>query len=124
VFSGCAKVSLGKVDAAVECLARAMRLSPPDPQVFSMHTALDYADALSWAETAMRELPIFVLPMCIATTSAALAGRLHEAREVMARLRKLRPALRLSDLNHTILLRRPEDFARWTDGLRRAGLPE
>ena len=42
----------------------------------------------------------------------------------MARLRQLDPALRVSNLNRLISFRRPEDFARLADGLRKAGLPE
>ena len=42
----------------------------------------------------------------------------------MARLRALDPALRLSNLKDLLPFRRPEDFARWAEGLRRAGLPE
>jgi hypothetical protein len=36
----------------------------------------------------------------------------------------LNPALRLSNLPDLLPFRRPEDFARWAEGLRRAGLPE
>ena len=42
----------------------------------------------------------------------------------MARLRQLDPALRLSNLKDLLTLRRPEDFAKWEEGLRKAGLPE
>ena len=42
----------------------------------------------------------------------------------MELLRQLDPALRVSNLKDWIPLRRPEDFAKWADGLRKAGLPE
>jgi hypothetical protein len=42
----------------------------------------------------------------------------------MARLRQLMPELRISNLENLIPLRRSEDFARFADGLRKAGLPE
>jgi TolB-like protein len=131
LFSGWVKVSLGEPDAAIERVAHAMRLSPQDPQIFSMHGAIAcahfvagrYAEALSSAETAMREQPNFLLANCIAATSAALAGRLEEARRVMARLRQIDPGLRISNLKDVMYLR-AEDFAKWADGLRKAGLPE
>ena len=42
----------------------------------------------------------------------------------MHRLRQLDPALRIANLDDWLPLRRAEDIARFTDGLRRAGLPE
>ena len=34
------------------------------------------------------------------------------------------PALRVGNLKKRVPLRRPKDFARWSDGPRKAGLPE
>jgi hypothetical protein len=42
----------------------------------------------------------------------------------MARLRRIDPALRMSNLKDWFPIRRPEHFARWAEGLRSAGLPE
>lgn len=42
----------------------------------------------------------------------------------MARLRQLDPALRASNLKDVLPIRRSEDFARWAEGLRKAGLSE
>jgi len=43
----------------------------------------------------------------------------------MARLRQLDPVLRISNLSDVAApLRRPEDLAKWEEGLRKAGLPE
>jgi len=42
----------------------------------------------------------------------------------MARLHQIDPALRISNLKDWFPLRRPEDFAKWSDGLRKAGLRE
>jgi TolB-like protein/tetratricopeptide (TPR) repeat protein len=133
VFGSWAKIWLGEPDVAVERGARAMRLSPNDPEVlFFMQTATAYshflvgryAEALSWAQTAMRLRPDFVISICAAAASGALAGRLGEAQEAMKRLRELEPALRLSDLRELSPFRRPDDVARWAEGLRQAGLPE
>jgi adenylate cyclase len=129
---GWAKIYLGEPETAIAHAARAMRLSPQDPQIFSMQTATALAhffagrpdEALSWAETAVREQSKFLLSTCVAAASAGLVGRPAQAEKAMARLRQLNPALRLSNLRALIPLRRPEDFARWADGLRKAGLPE
>jgi hypothetical protein len=54
----------------------------------------------------------------------ALAGRLTEAQQTMARLRQIDPLLRVSNLKEMTPLRRPEDRAKYDDGMRKAGLPE
>jgi hypothetical protein len=56
--------------------------------------------------------------------SSALSGRLDEARKALARVRRLDPALRLSNLKDRVGPYRPEDFARFAQGMRLAGLPE
>jgi hypothetical protein len=41
----------------------------------------------------------------------------------MAQLRAIEPAMRQDNLRDYWPIRRAEDFARWHEGLRRAGLP-
>ena len=61
----------------------------------------------------------------LAAITYALSDRMAEAREAIARLREIDPALRLSNLSRVAPpVRRPEDLARYTEGLRKAGLPE
>jgi tetratricopeptide (TPR) repeat protein len=132
LFSGWVKVWLGEPEVAIEHLARAMRLSPNDPHVFNMQAATAaahffarrYAEASSWAEAAVREKPTHLIATSMVAASGALAGRLSEAEKAMARLRQLDPALRITNLENLGPCRRPEDFARWAEGLRKAGLPE
>ncbi len=131
LFSGWAKVWLGEPEVAIERAARAMRLSPQDPFVGSMQGAIAcahffagrYAEAWSWAETAVRELPNYGFLTCVAAASAALGGRLAEADKAMARLRQLMPEFRISTLKDLFPIQRSEDFTRLADGLRKAGLP-
>ena len=55
----------------------------------------------------------------------AMAGRPEQAHRAMDRLRQLNPALRVSTLKDVLgPYQRAEDFARYGEGLRRAGLPE
>ena len=82
-----------------------------------------YAEALSSAETAVRQQPNYALAISIAAASGALAGRLSEAKKAAARLRELDPTLRIPDLMDLIPFRQPV-LARWAEGLRKAGLPE
>jgi TolB-like protein/tetratricopeptide (TPR) repeat protein len=133
VFGSWVKIWLGESDAATERAARAMRLSPSDPEVlffmqaakaYSHFLAGRYAEAWSWAQTAMRQRPDFVISLCVAAASGALAGRLAEAQATMARLRQLEPALRIADLKELSPFDQPDDAARWEEALRKAGLPE
>ena len=53
-----------------------------------------------------------------------LPAGMDEARQALHHLRGLDPELRISNLKDWVLLRRPEDLAVFTEGLRKAGLPE
>ena len=131
-YSGWIKVWQGEPEVAIERFARAMRLSPQDPQIFNIHAATSlahffasrYAEALSWAGMAIREQPHPLIASCTAAASAALTGQMEEAQKAMMRVRKLDPSMRLSNLKELFPIRRSEDYTRWAEGLRRAGLPE
>jgi tetratricopeptide (TPR) repeat protein len=122
----------GEPEVALNHFARAMRLSPLDPNAFSTQAgaasahlfAGRYDEASSWAERSLREQPGHTPPLRVLAASSALAGRLEDAHAAIARLRQLEPAFRISDLRDRTPLRRPQDLATLTDGLRRAGLPE
>jgi adenylate cyclase len=130
--SGWAKVWLGEPEGAIERVARAMRLSPHDPEIFNMQTVMSaahffagrYAEAVSWAEQAFGEHPNYMASLRYLAASAAMAGRQEQASKAIARLRELDPTLRISNLKDVSPLRRPEDLARYAEGLRKAGLPE
>jgi tetratricopeptide (TPR) repeat protein len=130
--SGWARAFLGKTDTAIEHLARAMRINPLDPLIFSMQgpTALAhllagrYDAACYWSEKAVQEQPNFLAGLRMVAISYAFAERLEEAREAIARARQLDPELRISNLKDRIGPFRPEDLAKYVEGLRKAGLPE
>jgi TolB-like protein len=130
--SGWVKAFLGETDLAIEHVARAMRLSPLDPLMFLMQgvTALAhfvagrYDEATEWATKAAREQPTFSGAIRNIAASSALSGRPDEAKKALARVRRLDPALRLSNLKDRVGPYRPEDFARFAQGMRLAGLPE
>ncbi|HKX10917.1 MAG TPA: adenylate/guanylate cyclase domain-containing protein [Stellaceae bacterium] len=133
IFSGWARIWLGEPDVAIDHLARAMRLSPLDPLMARIQAATAYAhffagrydEASSWAGNALRDQPDYVDALRIAVASNALAGRLEQAQKILARLRQLEPALRVSNLRERLgPYRRLEDLARYEEGLRKAGLPE
>src|SRR5450830_1160893 len=131
-LSGWLRAYCGEPDVAIEHLARAMRLSPLDPTLYHMQAGTAFAHFLagrfdaasSWAEKAFRDQPSYLPAAAVNAASHALAGRMEEARQAMERLRQIDPALRISNLKDWFPIRRPEHFARWTEGLRKAGLPE
>jgi tetratricopeptide (TPR) repeat protein len=132
LYSGWVKAQMGDADRAIECIARAKRLSPHDPQDLSIQTAMAfahfiagrYSESLACARAAVRLRPNLQVVNCLAAASAAQAGQPAEARKAVERLLRLNPSLRVADTFVTRRIRRPEDIARWTDGLRQAGLPE
>ena len=63
--------------------------------------------------------------MRIAAAANAFAGRLEKARLAVSRALELDPGMRISTLKDRIgIFRRPEDYAKYAEGLRMAGLPE
>jgi len=131
--SGWLRIYLGEPASAIERLERSRRLSPLDPIAYMGYAGMAlallladrYDEAVSWAAKARNEQPNWATSLRVAAIAYALLDRIVEAREAMARLREIDPTLRLSNLERVAPpLRRPEDRARFADGLRRAGLPE
>jgi tetratricopeptide (TPR) repeat protein len=130
--SGWLRVWIGEPEIAIKHFARFMRMSPLDPLLARAHSATAFAHvfagrydmAVSHAEQALGEKPNLHQALRAAATSNALAGRLEEAQKAMARLRRIDPALRVSNLKEQTPLQRPEDLARYAEGMRLAGLPE
>jgi len=131
--SGWMRILLGEPADAIKLFERAMRLSPLDPLAFVAFGGMSavhlfagrYDEAVSWARKASHEAPNAPTTWRLAAVAYALSDRIVEARKAMTRLREIDPGLRLSNLARVALpFRRPEDLARWTEGLRKAGLPE
>lgn len=122
----------GETDAAIEHLNHAVRLSPLDPEMFRMQVGMALAHffaghfniAADWAEKALGNLPSLLAAAALVAASHALDGRMDKATWAMQRLQALDPSLHLGTLKEWLPIQRPEDFARFVDGLRLAGLPE
>ncbi|SDO79224.1 TolB amino-terminal domain-containing protein [Pseudomonas arsenicoxydans] len=131
-LGGILRALRGETDAAIEHLTHAVRLSPLDPEMFRMQVGMALAhffagrfdSTTQWAEKALGNLPSFLAPVALVAASHALSGRMDKAQLAMQRLRELDPSLRLSNLKDWLPIQRPEDFMRFADGLRLAGLPE
>jgi TolB-like protein/Tfp pilus assembly protein PilF len=132
LFSGWTKVWQGDPENALDCIARAAALSPQDPQFFNMRTATAWAhllagrydEAQKWAQLALIAQPDYVNALYVLAASNGLAGQLVQAREAMTRLQTLDPGARIALLLQRYPFRRPEDLAKVSEGLRRAGMPE
>jgi tetratricopeptide (TPR) repeat protein len=122
----------GETDAAIEHLNHAVRLSPLDPEMFRMQVGMALAHffaghfnaAADWAEKALGNLPSLLVAAALVAASHALDGRMDKATWAMQRLQALDPSLHLGTLKDWLPIQRPEDLARFADGLRLAGLPE
>jgi TolB-like protein len=131
-LGGFVRLWRGDADDAIAYFTQAMRLSPLDPELYRMQAGMAAAhlfggrfdQATSWATQAFRDLPSFLMAVAIIAAAHALAGRHDEAQRAMQRLRELDPSLRASNVLDWLPIRRPQDLATFTDGLRKAGLPE
>jgi tetratricopeptide (TPR) repeat protein len=132
LLSSWLRIWRGEPDIALDHVAHAIRLSPVDPSLHGMLAATAYAHLLegrydaasSYAESAMRTNPTFLLAICGFTASSSLAGRPAQARRGLALLLECSPGLRVSNLKDLLPFRRTEDLAAFAEGLGKAGLPE
>jgi hypothetical protein len=120
-------------DVALEHIARATGLSPLDPLMFSMQMATGhahyiagrYAEAATWAGNALREqpnlLPTIRLMACDQCAIRASGGSPQGDR---ARAAPSIPVCAFPNLKDRVGPFQPEDFVRYEQALRLAGLPE
>ena len=131
-LGGYVRVWRGDLDDAIAHFTQAMRLSPLDTEMYRMQAGMAFAhlfagrldEASSWATKALRSLPSFLMVVAVMAASHALAGRIDDARRAVERLRQLDPRLRASNLTEWLPIRQPQHLAIFSDGLRRAGLPD
>jgi hypothetical protein len=109
-----------------------MRLSPLDQLGYSAkgstahaHYFLGaYGDAAVWAEKAVQENPNYLIVNCIAAASYAFAGDQEKAAHFVRRMLQIDVRSSVSGIKALFPLRRPDDLAKYEEGLRKAGLPE
>lgn len=131
-LGGILRTLRGDTESAIKDLTHAARLSPVDPEMYRMQVGMAlshffagrYDCATEWAEKALRNLPTLLPVAALLPACHALSGRMDKAAQAMQRLHELDPALRISRLKDWLPIQRPEDLARFSEGLRLAGLPE
>jgi hypothetical protein len=69
-------------------------------------------------------MPDLVPALRIAAASDALAGRIDEAQKNLARMRQFDPTRLISNLRDVLGPYSPKEFAKYAEGMRKAGLPE
>ena len=130
--SGWINVWSGRPAEAVEHISRSIRLDPMSTGP-GRHSALAHAyffldrhdDALQVSEGVLRSNPNFHPGHRVGAASAAFAGKTDLAQELVARLRRIDPAMRVSCLQDYLGPYRLSEFLdKYKQGLRLAGLPE
>jgi len=131
-FSGLSHVYTGRHDEGLRRINQARRLSPSDPHGFFFDTSLiivqllrgDYASAAEAGRRAIELNPLFSSAYKSYLAALGLMDRNRQATEVLARLLQLEPGFTVEAAVLRSPFIRPEDVARYADGLRRAGLRE
>jgi TolB-like protein/class 3 adenylate cyclase len=125
-LSGYVRIWLNQPEIAIEHFARAMRLSPLDPSFHAFETGIAFAhirahrhdEALLWAEKALRDQPNSADAAMALAVGSALVGDLEKAKRAMKRVLEIAPGRRVSTVVG------PGRHGRFTDALRKAGMPE
>lgn len=128
---GWLNVWLGNSEIGIDRINRAIQLSPQDPMIFQMQTAMAHAlftagddtEALSWAQRALDYRPDHFPALLAAAASAAHLDLKAKAEDAKARLLRQFPETDLKFFTTLLPYQQPQDAARWSDGLRKAGLP-
>jgi TolB-like protein len=122
----------GECEGAIGHFERAMRLSPVDPELYRMQAGIAMAHlfagrietASAWAERSYSNLPSFLMVVALIAVTRALGGRQEDAKRAIEEVRKLDPALRVSNITDWLPISRPEHLSIFAEGLRKAGLAE
>lgn len=131
-FSGLALSYLGQHDDALIRLRQASRMSPSDPHSFFFDMAIvmphlllgDYEKAIEFGRRAIQLNPLFSSSYKLYLSALGHLGLEREAEIVSARLLTLEPEFSIANAIERSPITRPQDLARYADGLRLAGLQE
>ncbi|HVY18010.1 MAG TPA: hypothetical protein VHB27_22520 [Rhodopila sp.] len=131
-FSGLSHFYLGGHREALRRIRQAISLSPSDPHGFFFDMALilpslmdgDSEGAIAAGRRAVEMNPLFSSTYKGYLAALGVANRHREAREVLDRLLRLEPGFSVREAILRSPMTRPEDVARYAEGLRLAGLRE
>ena len=83
-----------------------------------------YAEAVRYASDTLRLRPDFQGMQRLYCASLAQAGRIEEARTLLAGVRRQQPQLSVAWLRASVPYQTPQIMERFLDGMRKAGLDE
>ena len=117
---------------AIEHAETAIRLSPLDPEKalflgpisVAHYVAGRYAEAVGYASETLRLRPDFQGVQRLHCASLAQAGRIDEARALLATVRRQQPQLSVEWLRASVPYQTPQIMERFLEGMRKAGLDE
>jgi TolB-like protein/class 3 adenylate cyclase/tetratricopeptide (TPR) repeat protein len=123
---------LGEHEAAIGQAARALRLSPLDPEshVAELLTAWAcfflqrYDESINWARLALSHRANAVAAWSVLIVATALAGKVDEARAMMTRVLQLVPQSNVAYVQRMTPYKRPRENELMMRGFRLAGLPD
>src|SRR5262249_33864473 len=114
-------------------LRKAMRISPHDPMLWTWtqwsaighYFAQDYSAALEASDRVIRLRPDHPMPYCWKAAALAQLDRVEEAKKALQRAIEISPA-NVEAYRHTPqrFRHRSADYARFLEGMRKAGLTE
>lgn len=120
----------GKPDEALNCFARAERLSPLDPFTFNVHIGIGlahfaagrYAEAARYPQMVLDERPGLTWPYRDLATYRAHAGDIEGAKDALAKFVYLRPPMTLASMADSLKFAQEPLLSRYLEGLRMAGM--
>lgn len=121
----------GQHAEAASAFEKAIRMSPNNPENYQFQTLLAFAlyclehydAALSWAEEALRAVPIFAQALGIRAAALGQMGQ-PDATEAAVRFLDTFPNSTASGHCRNFRWRNPKDVNHYAEGLIKAGLPE
>jgi tetratricopeptide (TPR) repeat protein len=127
---GWVRTCVGDATGALECFARALRISPLDSRIHLFlsgmalgHVMLgQFEEAAGLARKSVDNNPQFIFGHKVLAASLAGMGQLVEARAVAARVMKIDPFYSLSHTRR--LYKSGTGIDRYLDGMRKAGFPD
>ena len=131
--TGWNRLYAGDPEEAILDFEHALRLSPRDVEMVAWQAgiarahfnAARYDEAVAWSDRAISNRSDSTNARRTKIAAHAQAGRMEEARRAMADLLTLDPRWRLARRRSFAgPWRRPDDFNRWVEGLRLAGIPD
>jgi tetratricopeptide (TPR) repeat protein len=131
-IAGWVESHLANHDKGIELIGRALRLSPRDPREWMMSTAMaaayvyngQFQEAVSWAENALVQNPRNNSARRLLAASLASLGHSDKAAALMREVLKIEPDLTISTLQARMSYVDDRVWKTYSEGLRRAGLPE